>query len=267
MSGKKTLIITLIFGVLVCGCAVNPITGEERLMLVSEQQDIEIGRSYAPEVEKQLGGAIKDDALQNYINYVGQEIAKVSHQSGFEYHFTAVEDKSVNAMALPGGYIFITRGMLEKLQSEAQLAAILAHETIHVVARHSSAAMSREIGISVLLSSISSESTPQAALIAADLARQIMALRYSRADERQADTGGLDYMVWAGYNPYAAVEIMQILQSQPADRIPEFFATHPSPENRIDYLRQKIQAKYYGLTGLKIGKEEYHRQVLERLRK
>jgi predicted Zn-dependent protease len=218
-------------------------------------------------VEKQLGGAIDDAALQNYINYVGQKIAEVSHQRGFEYHFTALEDKSMNAMALPGGYIFITRGMLEKLQSEAQLAAILSHETVHVVARHSSAAMSREIGIGVLLSAVTSENTPEAALIAADLARQIIGLRYSRGDERQADIGGLDYMVWAGYNPYAMVETMQILQSQPEDRTPEFFSSHPNPENRIGYLTEKIQTKYYGLTGLKIGKEDYHKQVLERLEK
>jgi len=247
------------------GCAVNPISGQEQLMLISRQQDISIGQRYAPEVEKQLGGAIDDRVLQNYVDYVGQKIASVSHESGFEYHFTAVEDESINAMALPGGYIFITRGMLEKLDSEAQLAAILGHETVHVVARHSAAAMSREIGISMLLSAVTSDSTPEGALVAADLTRQILALRYSRADERQADLGGLDYMVWAGYNPYAMLEIMRMLQSQPREKTPKFFLTHPSPHNRIEYLTQRIQTQYYGLTGLKNGKEDYHRLVLGRL--
>jgi len=247
------------------GCAINPITGEEQLMLISEQQDIEIGRRYAPEVEKQLGGAIEDEQLQNYIDYVGQKIAHVSHQRGFEYHFTAVKDESINAMALPGGYVFITKGMLEKLESEAQLAAILAHEVVHVVARHSSAAMSREIGISVLLSTVTAESTPEGVLVAADLARQILGLKYSRGDERQADLGGLDYMVWAGYRPYAMVEVMQMLHSQPQDRPPEFFSTHPNPENRIGYITHKINTKYYGLDGLKVAEEDYRKAVLDRL--
>ena len=244
------------------GCAINPITGEEQLMLISQQQDIAIGQRYAPEVEKQLGGAIEDQALQNYVDYVGQKIARVSHELGFEYHFTAVQDESINAMALPGGYIFITRGMLEKLDSEAQLAAILGHEVVHVVARHTAAAMSREIGISVLLSAVTSQGASQGALVAADLARQILGLRYSRENEREADLAGMDYMVWAGYNPNEMIETMRMIQSQPGEKPPEFFSTHPNPHDRIEYLTQKIQVKYYGLTGLKTGKEDYHRVVL-----
>jgi len=177
-----------------------------------------------------------------------------------------VEDKSINALALPGGYIFITRGMLEKLESEAQLAAILAHETVHVVARHSSAAMSREIGISILLSAVTSEGTSEGVMAAADLARQIMGLRYSRDNEREADIGGMDYMVWAGYNPYGMVEIMRMLQQQPQDRTAEFFSTHPNPENRIEYLTARIQSKYYGLAGLKDGRGDYQSSVVDRLK-
>lgn len=265
MSKKLAMLILVLPFCLCAGCAVNPITGEEELMLVPQHQDIAIGRKYAPEVEKQLGGRIDNQRLQNYIDYVGQKLARVSHRPNLKYHFVALNHKSVNAFALPGGYIFITKGMLKRLTTEAQLAAILAHEIAHVVARDSSAAMSREIGISILLSAVTSKKTPKGVLTAADLARQIVGLQYSKKDELEADLAGLDYMLRAGYNPYAMVETMQMLQSRQKTEPIEFFSTHPSPLNRIAYLTQKIQTRYYNLAGLKIGEEDYRRAVLEQL--
>ncbi len=263
---EKFVLLTLYLSFCLCvGCAINPITGEEELMFFPAGQDIAIGEKYAPEVEKQLGGRIDNPQLQNYVDYVGQRLARVSHRRDFEYHFTAVGDKSINAIALPGGYIFITKGMLEKLATEAQLAAILGHEIVHVVARDSLNVMSNEIGIGILLSAVISEHTPEGALVAADMAHQILGLRYSRKDEREADLGGLDYMVRAGYNPYGMVETMQMLQNQQKERPIEFFSTHPSPRNRIEYITYEIQTKHYGLAGLKIGKEDYHKAVLEQL--
>lgn len=236
-------------------------------MLIPEEQDIAIGRKYAPEVEKEMGGRIDNQRLQNYIDYVGQRIARVSHKPDLEYHFVALEDKSINACALPGGYVFVTKGMLKKLETEAQLAAILAHETAHVVARHASAAMSREIGIGILLSAVTSEKTPEGVLVAADLTRQILGLKYSREDEREADLAGLSYMVRARYDPYGMVETMQMLQSQDQQEAGsvDFFSTHPAPQDRMAYLMQRIRARYYGLGGLKIGKEDYREAVLEQL--
>ncbi len=247
------------------GCAVNPITGEEELMLISEEQDIQIGRQYAPEVEKEMGGKINDPVIQNYVNYVGQNVARVSHRPNFEYSFVALNDKSINAFALPGGYIFVTKGMLQNIQTEAQLAAILAHEITHVVARDVSNAMSNQIGINLLLSAVTSEKTPQSVLMVANLTQQIVGLRFSRQDEREADLGGLDYMVKAGYNPYGMVETMQMLQTLNQSRPIEFLSSHPSPENRIGYLTQAIQTKYFNLAGLKIAKNEYYQAVRSRL--
>jgi len=262
-------LIPLILGPILClctGCAVNPITGEEELMLFSTAQDIEIGRKYAPEVEKELGGRIVNESLQNYIDGVGQKIARISHRPDWKYQFVAVQDKSLNAAALPGGYIFITKGMLENLQTEAQLAGILAHETVHVVARDTLNVMSNQIGISILLSAVTSAETSQGVLTAADLARLIIGLQYSRNDERDADLGGLDYMVAAGYNPYGMVETMQILQSQHEIRPIEFLSSHPSPENRLAYLRQRAQTNYVNIEHLKIGKEDYYSNVLAQLK-
>lgn len=265
MSKKLQLLILCLIFCLCPGCAVNPITGEEELMLFPPEQDIAIGEKYAPEVEKQLDGRIADEKLQNCIDSVGQRIARVSHKPDWQYHFTALNHKSINALALPGGYIFVTEGMLEKLTTEAQLAGILAHEIAHVVARDSSAAMSRQIGIGLLLSAVTSGETSRGVLTAADLTRQILGLQFSRKDEREADLAGLDYMVRAGYNPYGMLETMQTLQNQQKIKPIEFFSTHPSPENRMVYLRARIQTRYPNLEGLKIGKEDYHRLVLERL--
>jgi len=249
----------------ICGCATNPITGRDELMLFSEQQDVQIGRSYAPEIEKQLGGKIEDPVVQAFINRVGQRTVHTNYSRHFDYHFTAVNDKSVNAFALPGGYIFITRGMLEKLQTEAQLAAILSHETIHVVARDTMNVMSNQIGIEILLSAVISKDTPRAAVTAAQLTRRILSLSYSREDEKLADLGGLDYMARAGYDPHAMIQMMQILQSQQKYQPMEFFSTHPSPENRIGYIREKVERKYSNTEGMITGDNTYKQQVLDNL--
>ncbi len=248
------------------GCAVNPITGEEEFMLMGEQQDIAIGKKYAPELEKQMGGKIDSSSLQNYVNNVGQKVAKVSHRRSWDYHFVALEDDTVNAFALPGGYIFITKGMLKQLTTESQLAGILAHETAHVVARDTAVLMSREIGIGILLSAAVSEDTSRSVRTAADLTHQILSLRFSRKDEKDADLAGLDYMVRAGYAPNGMVETMQILQNQQKTRPIEFFSTHPIPENRMAYLKARIQSRYRRREGLRTGKEDFHAAVLSRLK-
>ena len=248
------------------GCATNPISGRSQLMLIDEDEDLAIGQKYAPEIEKELGGRIPNDRLQNYLDHVGQNIARVSHRSDWQYQFVALEDKMVNAFALPGGYIFITRGMLENLETEAQLAGILAHETVHVVARHSSAAMSRQIGISILLSAVTSEASSGVATIA-NMTNQIIGLKFSRDDEVEADMGGLDYTVKAGYNPYGLVETMQMLEDQSESRPIEFLSTHPNPGNRVKYMTEKIQKDYFDHASLKIGKEDYQTLVLDQLGK
>ncbi|MBN2456346.1 MAG: M48 family metalloprotease [Sedimentisphaerales bacterium] len=265
MQRKLIFSIAILFALLPAGCATNPITGRQELMFFPEQHDVEIGRTYAPEIEKQMGGRIDDPALQNYIDSVGQRIARLSHRPDLPYHFIAVDHNSVNAFALPGGYVYITKGMLAKLNTEAQLAGILAHEITHIVARDSSAAMSRQIGINLVLSTITSEKTPQNARMVADITKQIMSLQYSRKDERQADLTGLSYMTEAGFNPYGMVQTMQILQAQQQIRPIEFFSTHPAPQSRIAYLTEEIHSKYYATVKLKVGTEQYRRNVLDHL--
>ncbi len=263
----------ILFAVLFCGvfsaagCAVNPITGEEELIFFPEQQDIEIGMQYAPEVEKELKGRIEDQVLQNYIDGVGQKIAKISHRPDFDYHFVAVNDKSINAVALPGGYIFITKGMLSKLESESQLAGVFAHEIVHVVARDTANMMSKQIGIDLLFAAAVTQTSSRGAVTMADLARQIVLLKYSRNDERDADTYGMDYMVRAGYNPNGAVDTMQMLEREDSIRTVEFMSSHPSAANRVSYLQARVQTHYFNsINDTIIGREDYRRFVLDRLK-
>ncbi len=259
-----------VFGVvlfLLSGCTDNPITGQRELMFFPEGQDVEIGKKYAPEIEKELGGRIKDDHLQKYIDSVGQKVAYVGHKPSWEYHFTALNHNMINAFALPGGYIFITKGLLRKLETEAQLAAVLAHETVHVVARDTMNAMSNDIGLSLLLTAAVSQENTQGAAAAAGLTRMIINLQYSREDEREADLGGLSYMTAAGYNPYGMVETMQILENQQNFEVVEFLSSHPSPANRVGYIGLQIEMKYndLNLSETITNRQDYKTNVLDRL--
>lgn len=266
MNRLLTILVFSVFLLITSGCATNPISGETQFMLLSEEQDIELGKNYAPEVEKEMGGRIQNLVIQNYINSIGQKIAGVSHQPPyFTYEYAALDDDMLNAFALPGGYIFITKGMLLKLENEAQLAAILAHETVHVVARHSSAMISREIGIELALSIAASQSSGSVVQMAG-ITRQILGLSYSRENEREADLAGLDYMIRAGFDPWQMVKTMEMLEAEEKSRPIEFLSTHPSPENRVGYITEAIQSRNYNTGGLKTGAEDYRQFVLNELK-
>jgi predicted Zn-dependent protease len=267
---RKLVLLLLLSGLCFSfGCAANPITGEDELMFDRDyHHDIKFGKEIAPKVEKELKGRIKDQVLQDYINGVGHKIARFSHNPDFDFNYVAVNDKSINAVSLPGGYIFITKGLLAKLENESQLAGILAHETVHVVARDTENMMSKQAGMGVLFVLAASRARNQGEVAAADIALQLVDLKYSREDEKTADLGGMDYMLRAGYNPNGMVETMQILQKEEeANNSCDFFSTHPSPENRIDYLRARIQSHYLGgIAGTKTGEEDYRQNVLDRLK-
>jgi len=265
MKTLRLLLIASVLGLLCTGCSVNPVTGENQLILVSPEQEKQMGEEYSKQVEKELGQSVKDTQLQNYINSVGQKIARISHLPEVGFSYKAIDHNSVNAFALPGGYIYITTGLLKVLNTESQLAAILAHETAHVTARHIAQQMTRDyligIGFSVAGSQVSS-----GAIRVADIVRQLESMSFSRSEEKQADEVGLDYLVKAGYTPYGMIEAMETLQRQSGSRTIEFFSTHPNPENRIGYLQERIYNKGYRAEGIR-GQQEYSANVLNRLGK
>lgn len=263
MENLRLLLIVSALVLTCAGCQTNPVTGEEQLILVSPEQEKQMGRDTAAQVEKELGQSLRDEQLQSYINSVGQQIARISHSPEVGFSYKAIEHGSVNAFALPGGYIYITSGLLKELNSEAQLAAILAHETAHVTARHIAQQITRNIIIDVGMSAAGTQASSSAMRVA-NIVRQLEGMSFTREQERQADEVGLDYLVKAGYTPYGMIETMEILEKQSGTRTIEFFSTHPSPENRIEYLQERIYDRGYRGEG-KTGQQEYATNVLNRL--
>jgi predicted Zn-dependent protease len=262
---KIVLIVLLSVLALLTGCVTNPITGESELMLISSSREMQLGNQYAPVIEKELGEKIENAEIQNYIAGIGAKIVKVSHMPGRSFNFAALNHKSVNAMALPDGSIYITRGMLETMTSEAQLASVLAHEAAHVTTRHVSSAMSRQIGIDLMLSVVASKTEMGAiSKTAANFGKQIVGLKFSRDDEREADIGGLNYMIKAGYNPNAFVEVMEILDAQSKTKQIEFLSSHPLPASRKEELKMRIRNKRLS-PDLIVGEAEYKKNVLDKL--
>lgn len=262
---RRAILATVCLGLsltVLSGCAVNPATGEEEMMFFSPEKDVALGRKYAPAIEKELGGLVPDDNLQNYINQIGQKIARVCHRPDLSYHFAAVEEGGANALAVPGGYVYITKGLLNELKSEAQLAAILGHEVGHVVARDTMAAITRQIGATALLAAAVAGDAPGDVTRATTFISSVLSLQYSREDEKDADMTGLSYMTQAGYDPNGIVETMRILEELQTHRPIEFFSTHPNPESRIAYLEDRIARRYADLSGLKVGKDEYAEKIL-----
>jgi predicted Zn-dependent protease len=187
--------------VLAAGCATNPVTGRRQLTLISEAQEIQMGQQAAQEVSQQLG-LVDDEALQQYVQRVGAQLAEESERPNLPWTFRVVDDPTPNAFALPGGFIFMTRGMMDLMDSEAELAAVLGHEIGHVTARHSVTQISRgqlaQLGLGV--GSILFPSAAQAVGGLAQTGMQLLFLSYGRDAERQADELGFRYALREGFD-------------------------------------------------------------------
>jgi predicted Zn-dependent protease len=231
----------------------NPITGQDQYISITQEQEIALGIQAAPEMEAQFGGLEPDADYQTIIQYVGNYIVKNSDgaQSGYPFEFHVLADQqTINAFALPGGQVYITRALVDKLGTEGQLSSVLSHEVMHVLARHSAEQIAQSQlaeGLSGALvlatydpNDPSSMRTAQVAL----LISQLVQMKFSRDDEIAADTFGVDLMSQAGYDPNQMVSVMKILEESSSAAPIEFFSTHPSPENRIGRIQAAISEKY-----------------------
>lgn len=237
------------------GCAVNPVTGRSELALmpISEAQEISIGQKTFPQVLQQMGGTYQDQALNAYVERVGQRVARASHRPDLPYQFAVINDSTPNAFALPGGPIAITRGLLVVMENEAQLASVLGHEVGHVTARHSVAGMQRGALLNVGLAVISGVAGDAAygpfAQQAGQLAATLINNTYSREQERESDRLGIDYMVRAGYDPRGSVQIQELFHrkleggAEPS-WVGGLFRTHPFSKERMLENQAYIQATY-----------------------
>jgi beta-barrel assembly-enhancing protease len=228
----------------------NEITGATQHISITADQEIQLGLASAPSMIEEYGGLHPDEKAQLFVKQVGQKVVKNSDaaKTPYQYDFHLLNDPEVvNAFALPGGQVFITAALFNKLQSEDQLAGVLGHEIGHVVARHGAERIAKEeltqglTGAAVVASG--DYRTAQAAQMIAGLVN----MSYGRDQELQADDLGVRFMTEAAYDPKALIGVMEILESvSGGQRQPEFLSTHPSPENRIEKIKAAIE-KYKDL--------------------
>lgn len=262
------------------GCSTNALTGKRNFMLISPSEDITLGQQAAPGVSGELGGPYGDPVMKQYVQAVGRKVAAEALKSGsYEYPFTfdVLDTDVVNAFALPGGPIFVTRALLFQMQDESELAGVLAHEVTHVAARHSAQAISKQVGAEIVLSVLKTAAGEKAsgtAGTAADLAKVVgglISLKYTRDNETESDTFGTQFAVQAGYTPAGLIRVMEMFMQQEAasggSGGPAFLRTHPYPDDRIVNIRNVIAKKYpSALTDprLAAGREAYQQNVLSR---
>lgn len=231
----------------------NPVTGAKQHISISPAQEIRLGLQAAPEMVAKMGGEVpSSDPRAQEVQKIGQQLASrtIAHKGPWHYQYHLLADsKTINAFALPGGQIFITLGLLDRLQTEAQLAGVLAHETGHVIERHSAEQMAKnQLGqILVLATGVGASDSnhpgrAQQAAAVASVVNQVSQLRYSRKDELEADEWGLRLMVEAGYDPKAMLQVMEILEKAvPGGHTPEMLLTHPYPQHRMQQINAYLE--------------------------
>jgi predicted Zn-dependent protease len=236
---KKALLAAILV-LPVASCATNPVTGESELALISEEQEIQMGRQADEQVVASMG-LVEDEALQSYVRDLGSRLAARSERPELPWTFRVVDDPAVNAFALPGGFVYVTRGMLSHLTSEAQLVGILGHEIGHVTARHSVNQVSRaqlaQLGLGVGMVLAPEELQPLGQVAGSGL--QLLFLKFSRDDERQSDALGVEYMSALGYDPAALADVFQMLDrvgDQAGGGVPTWASTHPDPSDRRERI-------------------------------
>ncbi|MEY4597587.1 MAG: hypothetical protein RLZZ445_384 [Pseudomonadota bacterium] len=255
-------------------CALNPVSGNPNFVTMSESQEVSVGRSEDKKVREQYG-SYNDPALQEYVSGIGQRLARSSHRPGLQYQFTVVDSPEINAFALPGGYIYITRGILAYLNSEAELAAVLGHEIGHVTARHSvqqmSAATAANVGASVLQILVPQVRNSAGDLLINTLGGALLS-GYGREHELEADRLGAEYLARTGYDPQAMIKVVGVLKNQELfdnevakaegrepRRYHGLFATHPDNDTRLQEVVR--EAAKFSSAENRINREEFLKRM------
>src|SRR5262245_62001487 len=263
----RTLFRSSILAVLcvVASCATNPATGQRQLILMSEQQEIQLGRESDQQVRKEMG-VYNDAQLGRYVSDVGQRLARAAHRPNLPWTFTVVDTSAVNAFALPGGFIYVTRGILPFLRNEAELAAVIGHEVGHVDARHSAAAYSKETAIGGglgILGVLVPRTQPLQGLASAGAG--LLFLKFTRDNELEADRLGTGYEGADGWDPSAMASLLDTLgrldeASGTSRGIPNWALTHPPAADRVAKVQESIvEARSASATAT--NKSEFERRL------
>jgi predicted Zn-dependent protease len=257
LGGGKLLIALVVAAISVISylsqSQVNPVTGEKQRVSLSAEQEIALGLQAAPQMAAEFGGEDRDPRSEQLVEQVGQAIVSKSDAKGSPYvshfDFHALGDaQTVNAFALPGGQIFITRALLSKMSTEGQLAGVLGHEIGHVILRHSAERIAKQqlteglTGAAVLATYDPSNPASRNSGAVAQVIGGLVNMKYGREDEHESDTYGVKFMAQAGYDPRSMIDVMKILAEAGGGRGgSEFFQTHPNPENRIAKIEAAIK--------------------------
>jgi len=265
---RLTLCTATLAAAALAACAVNPATGKRQFSLVSKDDEVAMGQEEAQKVAASMP-MLPSQPVQDMVKRVGMEMAKASERPELPWSFTVLDDPVVNAFALPGGPIFITRGIITNMNSEAELASVLGHEIGHVTARHSASQISKQQLASMGLG-VASVISPTAAQFAG-LAEQglgVLMLKYGRDDETQADKLGYRYMMMIGWDPREAVKMFQMLQKTSGGdkegRPPEWMSTHPDPGDRAQRAEarsKELKAKNVNLDSLRRNRAQFLRAI------
>ena len=264
---KLNIYLKIFFGlaliIAVISCAINPVTGKRQIMLMTEDQELALGSQYDPQVIATFG-EYKNDALLSFIKGKTTEMGKISHRPTLQYHIKILDSPVVNAFAVPGGYIYLTRGILAQLNNEAELMGVVAHEMGHVTARHSAAQQTKQqLGQMLLIGTmIVSERLAQYAQYAMQ-GMELLFLKFSRDDEREADRLAVYYSSLIGYDAHKMADFFQVLNkmsmAESQGGVPTFLSTHPDPGDRYNTVHQL--AKYWQdslkMTAPVVGADSY----------
>lgn len=254
----KYLVLALGSLIIVSSCAINPATGQGNIVMMSEKREVEIGKEENDKV-MQSSAVFNDSALTAYVDEVGQRMAAVSHRPELTYHFTVIDSPEINAFALPGGYVYVNRGLLAFLNSEAELAAVLGHEIGHITARHAVQQQARgklagiAAGVGGVVAAVATGSGYIGSQImdVGSIWAQAGLSGFGREHELEADTLGAQYLLAAGYDPQAVIDVITVLKNQEdfntktANKQPSYhglFATHPRNDTRLQQAVSNVGA-------------------------
>jgi predicted Zn-dependent protease len=221
------------------GCQAAPVTGRSQLIVLPESQDAQLGLDAYQQIlaESKISN---DPELNRRVQEVGRRIAAVSPHPEWDWQFTVIENDEPNAFALPGGKVGVNTGLFQVAKNDDQLAAVIAHEVAHAIARHGAERMSQQVLMQAGLAGLGLATDQTYAALAAQAATLVVILPYSRTQEAEADHIGLFYMAEAGYDPREAIALWQNFESYGGERPPEFLSTHPAPGSRIENLQRLL---------------------------
>ena len=256
-----------VFCTFVSSCSINPVTGKKEIMLVSESQELAMGQEADPGIIASMG-LYQDEKLQNFINLKGKEMGAISHRPSLDYKFRILDSPILNAFAVPGGFVYFTRGIMAHFNNEAEFAGVLGHEIGHITARHSAAQMSKQqlYGGLAVIGAVAFEEVAQNF---GDIQQSLglLFLKFGRDDESQSDMLGVDYSTQVGYDAHEMANFFGVLkrmQEQSGQSIPTFMSTHPDPGDRFNNVHRmadEYQAKRANTGTLKVNRNGYLRMI------